>query len=218
MDHHRQLRRAAVVVAGMVAATAACTTGPNTAGTPCTDVELVVVRGTYEQGPLGRRVGDPLLAATRPAVAPRTVAGHAVAYPADISLTSPAAGNRAVVAHLSTRAAECAATRFVLVGYSQGAQAMDMALGIDTTGTGAGGPPAAVMPAALEPRIAAIVLFGNPLNLVGGAIPAPYGERTLDICAPGDPVCQPGGMDVAAHLSYGGDAARAATFIASRLG
>jgi cutinase len=216
MDPVRRRHRARYAVAAVAAvltAAAGCVPGPGTIGTPCADVELVVARGTFESGPLGATAGDPLLAATRPALAPRTVTAHAVAYPADLAPTSPPAGNRAVVTHVINRASECPATQFVLVGYSQGAQVMDMALGVDMTDTGDGGPPVATIPAALEPRVAAIVLYGNPLNLLRRNLPPPYAGRTLDICAAGDPVCEPGGMNIAAHISYWADAYRAAAFI-----
>jgi cutinase len=40
--------------------------------------------------------------------------------------------------------------------------------------------------------------------------------RTDDFCADQDPVCQNGGNNVLAHLSYGNDTAAAASFAAGR--
>jgi cutinase len=211
-------RTLAVAVLAAAVAVAGCTTGGgSTDGKSCTDVELVVARGTGEPGTLGTIVGDPLLAATRTAIAPKTLAGHSVAYPAGFTADSPPAGNRALVSHLTARAAACANTKFVLVGYSQGAQVVDMALGADVAGTINAPATVVKLPDALAPRIAAVVLFGNPIGAVGRKVPAPYDNRTLDICASGDPVCQPGGGNIAAHLTYTANASQAATFIRQKV-
>jgi cutinase len=215
---HIDRRRATlgVTIAAGLLATTACTGTPTT-GRPCTDVELVVARGTGEPGALGLIVGDPLLAATRTAIAPKTIAGHPIVYPATLAAGSPQTGNRAVVAHISTRSAQCATTKFVLVGYSQGAQVVDMAVGADVSGTINVTAPVAVIPADLAPRITAIVTFGNPISALGRALPAPYADRHLDVCAQGDPVCQAGGGNFGAHLTYSADAGRGAAFIRSRV-
>jgi cutinase len=213
MKRHRHLRRGALgatAAAGLVAV--ACTNGGgSTIGRPCTDVELVVARGTGEPGTLGVIVGDPLLRATRAAIAPRTVAGHPVDYPASAAANSAITGNRALVEHLTRRAAACANTAFVLVGYSQGSSVVNMSLGVDSRGR-----QITVIPATLEPRVKAIVQFGNPLTGQGGQVPPQYRDRVLDICATGDPVCDRGGGNIGAHLTYSGDAQRAAQFIRSK--
>lgn len=51
------------------------------------------------------------------------------------------------------------------------------------------------------------------------AFGAPYVVKTLDLCAPGDPICHPGGFDRAAHSSYAvnGMVDRAADFVARRV-
>jgi cutinase len=214
----RSLAAAAAVLAIAATGAAGCT-GGSTSGRPCTDVELVVARGTGEPGTLGLIVGDPLLTATRPAVAPRSVGGHAVAYPAGFTADSPPAGNRALVEHLTARSAACASTRFVLVGYSQGAQVVDMAIGADVSGTINAPAPSGIvaLPASVTGRVAAVVLFGNPIGALGRKVPAAWQGRTLDICATGDPVCQPGGADIGAHLTYSANAGQAATFIGQKV-
>jgi cutinase len=74
-----------------------------------------------------------------------------------------------------------------------------------------------------------VVLFGTPdswfLNLVAhGAPPITVGQayaaKTLQLCATGDPVCFPGGLDRSAHSSYkdNGMADQAADFAARQLG
>jgi cutinase len=205
---------AAVSLAGAV--TAGCGQRPPTGGNAgCSAVELVIARGTSEPGTLGVIVGDPLLRATRQAVAPRSVAGYPVDYPASTDPGSPYTGNRALVAHMTSRTAACPATKFVLVGYSQGAAVVDMAIG--AYGTGSGANTVTLLPAGAAARVAAVVLFGNPIRRTGRAVPAEWSGRTLDICAPLDPVCDPNGTDFSPHLTYGNNAGQAAAFIASKV-
>ena len=117
----------------------------------------------------------------------------------------------------------------MLGGYSQGAAVA----GYTTTDTvpagfalpaGISGP----MSPAIAPHVAAVVLFGTPdtwfLNLVDhNAPPISIGQlytaKTLQLCATGDPVCFPGGLDRAAHSSYkdNGMADQAADFAARQL-
>jgi cutinase len=118
------------------------------------------------------------------------------------------------VEHVTAQAVACPGQRFVLVGYSQGAQVIAGALGVDTTGTINGGPPPAVVPASVEPRIAAVANFGNPITAIGRTVPPQYLARTLDVCRAGDPVCEPNGANLLAHLGYFLDAPAAARFIA----
>nr|MDT0526299.1 cutinase family protein [Streptomyces sp. DSM 41633] len=122
------------------------------------------------------------------------------------------------------------ATQIVLGGYSQGAAVA----GYTTAGSvpagyvlpaGISGP----MPASVASHVAAVALFGTPDDWVLGladrsappiAIGAPYVAKTIQLCAPGDPVCFPGGLNRAAHSSYrdNGMAVQAADFAARRLG
>jgi cutinase len=207
-------------VAAALTALAAVTAGaapPAAATTPCSDVELVVARGTSEPGTLGVVVGDNVLAETRRVLPGRNVTGHAVDYPAGFDPSSPGLGVVDTVEHVTTQAAACPGQTFVLVGYSQGAQVIDGALGVDTTGTINGGPPPAVIPESLAPRIAAVALFGNPIRAIGKTVPPAYTGRTTDICRTGDPVCDPAGIDIFAHLLYFLDAPAAAEFIRTRV-
>ena len=130
---------------------------------------------------------------------------------------------------IETIAASCPNTKIVLGGYSQGAAVA----GYTTTDTvpagfalptGITGP----MPAAIAPHVAAVVLFGTPdtwfLNLVDHNAPpitigGLYTAKTLQLCATGDPVCFPGGLDRSAHSSYkdNGMADQAADFAARQL-
>ncbi|MGW3962689.1 cutinase family protein [Amycolatopsis sp. NPDC005003] len=212
----RLLSAAATVgfaVAGLSVAAA-----PAASAAPCTDIDVPVARGTGEPGTLGLIVGDPVFAAVQNRLRPRTVSSYRVDYPADLG--EPASvqkGNTDLVAHVRAQAAACPAQRFVLVGYSQGANVVDNSIGISSDGAIVGGPIVATIPADLAPRIAAILLFGNPIRAIGRSVTGTYAGRTKDYCASGDPICQAGGLDILAHLSYGGEANDAAAFAAGKV-
>lgn len=214
-------RRRAVKLAGAVltaAAGAGLLAAPSLAGAAesCSDVEVVVARGTGEPGALGVIVGDPVFSALRRALSGSTVTSHAVDYPASLAPGSAQAGNRELVDHVTSQAAACAGQRFILVGYSQGANVVDNSLGVSSQGAAVGGRIVATLPAEVEPRVGAVLLFGNPIRALGRRVGGQFLERTLDVCATGDPVCG-GGFNAAAHLSYGRAARTAAAFAAGRL-
>ncbi|GAA3336597.1 cutinase family protein [Amorphoplanes nipponensis] len=209
----RVLLAAALLSAGAAVVAAA----PAAAAAPCAEVDVVVARGTAEPGRLGLIVGDPVFAAIQRRADDTTLTSHAVEYPASVSPTSPTAGNRALVQHVTDQAGACPGQRFVLVGYSQGANVVGNSLGISSQGASVGGPVVATIPAAIQPRVAAVLVFGYPLRKLGRGITGVYAERTLDICATGDVVCDPRGTSVLAHLSYTADAGRAADFAVGRL-
>ncbi|MGW4525536.1 cutinase family protein [Amycolatopsis sp. NPDC004378] len=205
-----------VTTIGFAAAGLAVATAPAASAAPCTDVDVPVARGTFEPGTLGVIVGDPVYQALQNQLRPRSTSGYRVDYPADLG--EPASvqkGNTDLVNHVKTQAAACPQQRFVLVGYSQGANVVDNSIGVSSDGALVGGPIVATIPAELAPRIAAVLLFGNPIRATGRQVTGTYQSRTKDYCADGDPVCQSGGTDFLAHLSYGSDAADAAAFAAS---
>lgn len=183
----------------------------------CSDVEVVAARGTFEPGTLGFIVGDPVFSALQKKAAGKNLSSYKVNYPADLSPTSAAQGNLDLVNHVKSQAAACPSQKFVLVGYSQGANVVDNSIGISSAGAVVGSPIVATLPAAVEPKVAAVLLFGNPIRALGKSVTGTYQSRTLDLCAKGDPVCESGGGDVGAHLSYRDDAEEAATFAAGRL-
>ena len=205
----------ALAVTGALAATPLVGGASAAEGPACSSLQLVIARGTTEFGTYGFIVGDNLF----PAVKAKVPGASAVAvnYPASFDANSPKAGNRAVVDHLTARSAQCPAERYALVGYSQGAQIVNAALGVDTTGTINGFPPLAVIPESLNSRIASIVFYGNPLKSVSRPVPPAFQDRVLDNCAAGDPVCEKGAFNILAHLGYGlnGDIGRGADFIAA---
>ncbi len=80
-----------------------------------------------------------------------------------------------------------------------------------------GSPIVATLPAAVEPKVAAVLLFGNPIRAIGKSVTGTYQSRTIDFCAKGDPVCEAGGNDTLAHLGYTANADAAAAFAAGKV-
>ena len=206
---------AALSLAGGVGLTAA--SAPSASAAACSDIDVVAARGTFEPGTLGLIVGDPVYSALQKKLTGKNLTSYKVNYPADLSLTSAAQGNADLVNHVNSQAAACPNQRFVLVGYSQGANVVDNSIGISSDGAVVGSPIVATIPAALEPRVAAVLLFGNPIRALGKSVTGTYQSRTIDFCAKGDPICENGGTDVLAHLGYTSDADAAAAFAATKV-
>lgn len=190
---------------------------PAATAAACTDIDVVAARGTFEPGTLGFIVGDPVYSALQKKITGKSLSSYKVNYPADLSLTSAAQGNTDLVNHVRSQAAACPNQRFVLVGYSQGANVVDNSIGISSAGAVVGSPIVATIPAALEPRVSAVLLFGNPIRAIGKSVTGTYQSRTIDFCAAGDPVCENGGGDTGAHLSYRANADAAAAFAATKV-
>ena len=190
---------------------------PTATAATCSDIDVVAARGTFEPGTLGAIVGDPVYSALQQKLTGRNLSSYKVNYPADLSLTSAAQGNADLVNHVNGQAAACPNQRFILVGYSQGANVVDNSIGISSDGAVVGSPIVATLPAAVAPRVAAVLLFGNPIRALGKSVTGPYQSRTVDFCAKGDPICENGGGDVLAHLGYTADAGAAADFAATKV-
>ena len=199
------------------AAGVATVSAPAASAATCSDIDVVAARGTFEPGTLGAIVGDPVYSALQKKLTGKNLTSYKVNYPADLSPTSAAQGNADLVNHVNSQAAACPNQRFVLVGYSQGANVVDNSIGISSDGAVVGSPIVATIPAALEPRIAAVLLFGNPIRALGKSVTGTYQSRTIDFCAKGDPICENGGTDVLAHLGYTSDADAAAAFAATKV-
>ncbi|MFD7938217.1 cutinase family protein [Streptomyces sp. NPDC059755] len=192
-------------------------TAPTASAATCSDIDVVAARGTFEPGTLGLIVGDPVFSALQRKLTGKTLSSYAVNYPADLSLTSAAQGNADLVNHVKAQATACPNQRYILVGYSQGANVVDNSIGISSAGAVVGSPIVATLPAAVEPKVAAVLLFGNPIRALGKSVTGTYQSRTVDFCATGDPICENGGDDVLAHLGYTADATAAATFAAGKV-
>jgi cutinase len=196
---------------------------------PCPDVEVTFARGTDEPPGVGG-VGQEFIDSLRSQVKGRSVGVYAVNYPASDDI-APSASAGAVDAHAHVRSmvGSCPNTKLVLGGYSQGAGVIDLT-------TIARAPISGLVPDILTAdeaeHVAALALFGNPTGRFLGApvteLSPWYGAKTVDLCAPGDPVCSPGALLTLpshdelfspAHLSYlhSGMPSQAATFVASHL-
>jgi cutinase len=196
---------------------------------PCPDVEVTFARGTSEPPGVGG-VGQEFIDSLRSQVRGRSVGVYPVNYPASDDI-APSASAGAVDAHAHVRSmvANCPNTKLVLGGYSQGAGVIDLT-------TIARAPISGLMPDILTAdeadHVAALATFGNPSGRFLGApiteLSPWYGAKTIDLCAPGDPVCSPGALLTLpshdelfspAHLSYkqSGMPSQAATFVASHL-
>jgi cutinase len=219
---------AAVMTTWVALVSAPINIAPASAAT-CPDVEVTFARATTEPPGVGV-VGQEFVDSLRSQVGGRSVAVYAVNYPAsDDFVPSVNAGTSDASAHVQSMIANCPNTKMVLGGYSQGALVIDQL-------TIAQFPIAGLVPETLSAdqadHVAALALFGNPADRYLGApvsTASPwYGAKAIDLCAPGDPICTPGGglslpthdeMFSAAHLSYpnSGMPAQAASFVASHL-
>jgi cutinase len=218
----------AAVLVGSLAAPAQFSARAAAANDSCPNIEVVFARGTSEAPGVGA-TGQAFVDALNARLPGNTVDVYAVNYPASLDFGRAADGIVDASNKIETIAASCANTKVVLGGYSQGAAVA----GYTTTDAvpagfalpaGISGP----MPPAIAAHVAAVVLFGTPdtwfLNLVDHnappiAIGQLYTAKTLQLCATGDPVCFPGGLDRAAHSSYknNGMADQAADFAARQL-
>jgi len=197
------------------AAGAALLSSPVSAAEPCPDVEVVFARGTGEPPGLGR-VGDSFVESLRSQIAPRSVGAYAVNYPANRNFLNIGGGAADAIGRVQYMAGACPDTRVVLGGYSQGAAVIDA-----VTGTPVGIPLAPPMDPVLADRVAAVAVFGNPSNRIGGPITALsplFGYKAIDLCNGADPICSDG-RDVNAHSLYvqSGMASQAASFVAGRV-
>jgi cutinase len=218
----------AAVLVGSLAAPAQFFARGAAANDSCSNIEVVFARGTFEAPGVGA-TGQAFVDALNARLPGKSVDVYAVNYPASLNFGQAADGIVDASSKIETIAASCPNTKIVLGGYSQGAAVA----GFTTTDTVPAGfaLPAGItgpMPPAVAAHVAAVVLFGTPdtwfLNLVDhNAPPVTIGQlytaKTLQLCATGDPVCFPGGLDRAAHSSYknNGMADQAADFAARQL-
>src|ERR1700722_323907 len=215
----------AAIPAGSLAAPAP---KASAAADSCSAVEVVFARSTNEAPGVGA-TGQAFVHSLNARLPGKTVDVYAVNYPASLDFGQTADGIVDASNRIQAIAASCPTTKIVLGGYSQGAPLA----GYTTTDAVPAGfdLPAGItgpMPAAVASHVAAVVLFGTPdpwfMNLVAHSAPPitigqAYAAKTLQLCATGDPVCFPGGLDRSAHSSYkdNGMADQAADFVARQL-
>ncbi|MBS1695124.1 MAG: cutinase family protein [Actinobacteria bacterium] len=218
----RFLRVAAPAVLALTTLVAPAVSGAGGYGIPsasadsCPDIQVVFARGTGEPQGAGR-VGDAFVDALRSDVGGRSVAVYGVNYPASDDFLRAVDGANDASAFVQRVVATCPGTQIVLGGYSQGAAVVDIITVAGQPVFGFSNP----MPPAIADRVAAVAVFGNPSNRVGGPLTAlspGYGAKTIDLCTTGDPICSDGD-DRAAHSQYvqSGLTSQAATFVADRL-
>jgi cutinase len=180
----------------------------------CPAIEVIFARGTNDTPGLGR-VGDAFVNSLRGKVGGRSVRGYAVNYPATYDFFAAANGANDASGRVQYMMGECPDTRLVLGGYSQGAAVIDVIAAVPFPAVGFNNP----LPPNAPDFVAAIAVFGNPTAKVGLPMTSSpvWGGRSIDLCNGGDPVCESGGNNVAAHSAYGGSANQAADFVAGML-
>lgn len=199
-----------LLAAAMLVAPGACVA--SAAAEPCSDVDVIFARGTFEPPGVGV-TGQAFVDALQARLAPKTVEVTPVDYPASLDFANGAGAGVADASRQVTAAvARCPKTDIVLGGYSQGA-AVSGYVTSDSVPTnfplpeGITGP----MPPEVARHVSAVVLFGTPsagfLNfLVRDAPPIEVGHlytaKTVELCAAEDPVCSPSGNDRGAHGAY----------------
>lgn len=188
---------AATAVVGTIAAPLAI---PSASAAPdCPDIEVVFARGTDEPTGIGN-VGKAFVDTLKPMVKGSTVGTYAVQYPASWDFMKAAAGATDMSKRVQATAARCPKTKIVMGGYSQGAAVVDVVATSPIAGLGYTAP----LPAAVVPRIASVVVFGNPSARLGQPLTRmspDFGARTADLCNTNDPICSLG-RDWNAHVSY----------------
>ncbi|MGJ6126299.1 cutinase family protein [Mycolicibacterium sp. Y3] len=216
----------AAIVVGLFAGPVATA---NAADDSCAAVEVVFARGTFE-GPGVGATGQAFVDALNARLPGKTVDVYGVNYPASLDFGQAVDGVADAANRVQAIATQCPSTKIVLGGYSQGAAVA----GYTTSSTVPAGYalPASIsgpMPASVASHVSAVVLFGTPdswfLNLADRSAPPIaigdlYAGKTIQLCATGDPICFPGGLDRSAHSSYksNGMADQAADFVVGRLG
>ncbi len=194
----------------------------------CPDVEIVFARGTFEAPGVGA-TGQAFIDALTPQLGDASVDVYPVNYPASLDFQAAAGGITDASNRIEKIVDTCPGPKIVLGGNTQGAAVAGYTT-VDAVPAGLALPAGLTgpMPPAVAPHVAAVALFGTPdnwfLNLVDHDAPpitvGPlYAAKTIQLCAPGDPVCSPGGLDRSAHSAYksNGMAVQAADFVAGAL-
>jgi len=176
----------------------------------CTNAEVVFARGTNEPPGVGE-IGQAFVDAVTARLPGKTISVSGVEYPASYDFSDGVLGVINAADQLETIANTCPKTKVIFGGYSQGAAVAGYTL-TDSFPPGFVFPPGipGPLPASIGSHIAAVVMFGTPkpdvVRLLASAAPpmsiaASYGPKTLQLCAPLDPVCD-SGLDRAAHHAY----------------
>lgn len=214
--HWRRGVRAALTVAGILIASTVVT--PTASADDCPDAEIIFARGTGEPPGLGK-IGSAFVAAVREQAEGLEIADYPVNYSADKMQLSGGDGAKDAIAHVKSTVAACPDTRIVLGGYSQGANVINIVAGVPIAGVTWG----SALPRRYVPNIAAVAVFGNVANRMGGPLTKQsplLGARSIDLCHPKDPICSNNlGSTMISHtdgyIPYMTN--RAAEFVVSRI-
>ena len=210
----------AALISAMLIAPAAALAEPGMvhsgAAESCSDIQVVFARGTGEPPGPGR-VGQAFVDSLRSVVNGKSVSVYAVDYPASYDFIRAVDGANDARQFVENAVSSCPQTKVVLGGYSQGAAVVDLITVPGQATFGFGDP----LPDNVADHVAAVAVFGNPSNRVGGPLTALsplFGFKAIDLCNGADPVCSVGN-DAAAHRVYveSGMATQAAQFVADRL-
>jgi cutinase len=198
----KSMVRLGAVASALVCGSTLIVAPPASAEVTCPDIEVVFARGTREPEGIGR-VGQALVDELRPIIGSRTMNTYAVNYPASYDFLDTAAGANDAAAHIAAMVAQCPSTRIVLGGYSQGAAVVDMLAGVPPLGNKIGeigsAPP---LDSSLAGAVSAVAVFGNPATKFGNPLTGSvWGNRAIDLCADGDPICSRG-RNPFAHSDY----------------
>lgn len=202
---------------------------PSAAAQPCPDAQVVFARGTGEEPGVGP-TGQAFIDALRDRLPGKSLDVYAVNYPASDQWSTGLDGIRDAGTHVVSEASTCPNTKMVLGGYSQGAAVAGFVTSPVVPDSVPKDIDPATIPKPLDPavanHVAAVVLFGTPnvraMNFLGQpqlVIGPLYKSKTIEVCAPEDPVCSEG-VNFAAHNSYVDDGsviAQGADFAASHL-
>jgi len=204
-----------MIVAALLAL--ALLTGVSAQASACPDVQIVGVRGSGQTG-YGQQVAGVVAPLERNiAETGRSVSARPLDYPAisvsdsfglvllngeyDASVRRGADSLRIVIEEIST---ECHETQIVLVGYSQGAQVIKVAMEntlpefrIAAVGL--------LADPTREPSQPGVLRLGGVTGLQGGSfgpilLPGYLRPVTVDVCALEDSICEGGGFGFVAHI------------------
>lgn len=224
VNPRRILRSLGVVLALTWLLHSTAATPPPAFADPCPDVQVLFARGTDEVPGLGE-TGQSFVNSLRARLPERPVDAYAIDYPATNDWPTGIQGIRDATTHIEATAANCPKTKMVLGGFSQGAAVMGFATASVIPDGVEGVDIPRPMPPEVADHVAAVVLFGTPneraMNFLGQpplAIGPAYTAKTIQLCAPEDPVCSEG-LNFSAHApgAYDGIADEGAAYAANRL-
>ena len=202
----------AAIVSAVLLAAGISLAAPASASSSCPSIMIVVARGTNEPAGQGNMAS---LASAIGNSTSRSMSSFALDYPASAAFpaywTSVSTGEKNLQKLLTSLVASCPSSKYVLLGYSQGAQVIGNAL--DVNGT--------QLSSTVNKAIKAVVFYGDPTFVpresydagtheasMGGRFERPpgdlvhYATRLRSYCDANDVWCQFDGVSGAVHEGY----------------